>query len=379
MAASSRRLGPALAALAALAALGAPLAAQSRTAGRILRVAAGDTLAVPRVAVVLHHVGRAAQGPVDTVVADGAGRFDFRFRADSSATYLLSARYDGIEYFSSPIASDPARPDTAVVVIVADTSSGAPVAARERTLLISRPDAARSRAVVDWFVLVNAGERTRIAPDSLRPSWAAPLPPDAQNVELADLRLSQFSPEALVFRGDSALVFAPLSPGQKELVLQYHVPGTLRRFVVPGAAGTDSVFVLLEESGARVVVPAMTLGDSQRLDGRLFWRWAGRMGAATAIELEFPGAPLAPGTTLLLLVGAAGLGFAGLAGLALRRRRSAAPLPDPAFLADAIARLDLAQQDTVEQTPEAHTAYLAERERLKEALRRALAAHPGRS
>jgi hypothetical protein len=368
-----------MAGLAALAGLGGPLGAQSRTAGRIVRVAAGDTLAVPRVAVVLHRVGRAAQGPVDTVAADGAGRFAFRFAADSNATYLLSVRYDGIEYFSSPIATNPARPDTAVVVIVADTSSSAPVSARERTLLISRPDAARSRAVVDWFVLVNAGERTRIAPDSLRPSWAAPLPPDAQNVELADLRLSQFSPEALSFRGDSALVFAPLSPGQKELVLQYQVPGALRRFVVPGAAGTDSIFVLLEEARARVVVPAMTVGDSQRLDGRLFRRWAGRMGAATAIEVEFPGAPLAPRTALLLLLGAAGLGFALLAGLALRRRRIPAPIVDPVFLADAIARLDLAQQDAGEQPPEARAAYLAERERLKQALQRALAATRGRS
>lgn len=355
------------------------LAAQTRTAGRVVRVSAGDTLPVGGVPVVLHRVGRAAQGPIDTVRADVRGRFSVRFTPDSSAAYLLSVRYDGIEYFSSPVGSEPARADTAIVLVVADTSSAAPVSMRERTLLISRPDASGTRAVVDWFVLQNAGERTRVAPDSSQPSWSAPLPPDAQNVELADLRLSQFSPDALEFRHDSVLVFAPLSPGRKELVLQYRIPGTLRSFSVPAAPGTDSIFVLLEERSARVTAPAMLVADSQRLDGRRFLRWEGKLGDAARLEIRFAPAPLSPRITLLLLVGVSGLGFVLLAVVALRRRRSAAS-PDPVYLADAIARLDLAQLERgggVSQQEQER--YLGERARLKDVLTRALAGPPRRS
>lgn len=327
---------------------------------------------------VLHRVGRVAQGPIDSVRADARGRFAFRFTADTTAAYLLSVRYDGIEYFSSPVASNPDRPDTAVVIIVADTSSAAPVRTRERTLLISRADESGTRPVVDWLVLQNAGERTRIAPDSLRPSWGAPLPPDAQNVELADVKLSQFSPDALEFRHDSVLLFAPLSPGQKELVLQYHIPGALRSFSVPAAAGTDSVFVLLEESSARIVTPRMTVSDSQRLDGRPFRRWAGVMGNAASLEVRFAPPPLSPRRVLLLLVALLGLGFLALSFAALRRHRPLATAPYP--LVDAIARLDAAYLERGgAHSPEEEEHYRAERARLKEALGRALAAASRRS
>jgi len=346
----------------------------------VVRLVSGDTIAVAQAAVVLHRVGRAVQGPIDTVRANFQGRFAFRFLPDSTAAYLLSVRYQGIEYFSSPVTPAAGRADTAIVLIVADTSSAAPVRAHERTLLISRADESGTRPVVDWFVLQNSGERTRIAPDSARPSWGAPLPPDAQNVELADAKLSQFSPEALEFRGDSVLIFAPLSPGRKELVLQYHIPGTLRNFLVPSASGTDSVFVLLEESSARVVSPSLLSTESQRLDGRPFRRWAGIMGNEPSLEIRFAAPPLSSRTILLLLVALAGLGFALLGLVALRRPRLTAPAQSPRYLADAIARLDAAQLERGgPSSPEQEARYQTERARLKEALVRTLAAVSRRS
>ena len=363
--------------LAALGITAAPLVAQSRTAGRVMRVTAGDTLPVGGVTVVLHKVARAAQGPIDTVIADQRGRFAFRFPTDTTAAHLLSVRYEGIQYFSQAVASNPERPDTGIVILVADTSSTAPVRARERTLLVSRADESGTRAVVDWLVLQNAGERTRVG-DSLRPSWGAPLPPDAQNVELADAALSQFSSEALDFRRDSVLLFSPISPGQKELVLQYRIPGTLRRFAMPLPAGLDSLFVLLEEPGARVVLPRLSVADTQRLEGRTFQRWAGAAGGATSLEIDFPGASLSARVTLPILVGIAALGFAVLSVVALRRRRQV--VPHPVYLADAIARLDAARLERgAELAPDEEERYLAERERLKAALSRALAAARRRS
>lgn len=364
-----------------------PLAAegQSRVAGRVVRVVARDTMPVAGIPVVLHRVGTRVQGPVDTARAGPAGRFAFRFAADTGATYLLSARYAGIEYFSLPVATNPARPDTAVVVIVADTSSIAPVLVRQRTLLISRPDESGTRTVLDWFVLGNPGEETRVAPDTVRPAWGTPLPAEAQNVELADNRMSQFSPDALVFRRDSALVFAPLSPGDKELMLQYRIPGTLRRFLVPAERISDSVFVLLEERAGRVATPGFARADSQMLDGREFQRWVGALSQPAEIEIVLPSPRLSQGQLLAAMVATAGTAFALLAWVVVRRRRAYSPdprllTPDPSQLADLIARLDERFQGREAETAAAEwLAYRTERARLLSELEGALATRRNRS
>jgi hypothetical protein len=290
-----------------------------------MRLSGNDTIAVPRVQVVLHRVGPAGQGPLDTVFTDRAGRFGFRFAPDTVSVFLLSARYAGIEYFSRPVSGDPGRADTSVTLIVADTSSQQPVAVRQRTLLVSRPDESGTRVVIDWLVLSNRGPFTRVSPDSVRPAWGGPLPEAAQNVEMADSRLSQFAAEAVSFRRDSALIFAPLSPGDKELMLQYRIPGPLREFVVP-ARVSESVFVLLEEPGARVSVPPLLMADSQMIEGRAFRRWAGPMGGAGEIEIRLAGPRFSQQQLLVLLVALLGAGFALLAARALtvaRRRRGA--------------------------------------------------------
>ncbi|HEV8356459.1 MAG TPA: hypothetical protein VGQ17_06780 [Gemmatimonadales bacterium] len=381
MAASSRKL----LLFAALTLLAPAARAQSRVAGRVVRLSGGDTLPVPGAGVVLHRVARAAQGPVDTARADGAGRFQLRFAADTGAVWLLSSRFAGIEYFSQPLSADPARPDTGLILVVADTSSRAPVALRQRTILVSRPDESGTRTVVDWFVLTNPGQLTRVAPDTLRPSWSTALPEAAQAVELAEAGLSQFSPDAVVFRRDSALLFAPLSAGDKELMLQYRIPGTLRRFTVPFGGPAESVFVLLEEPPAGVAAPGFSAADSQLIEGRPFRRWVGPMRAAGGLDIVMPAPLLSSGQLLALLVAAASLGFLVLAWYLLRRAQAAPaaaphPLATPASLADQVARLDARYLDhRHEVPPEEWARYVAERDRLKERLVRALAAIPRRS
>ncbi|NOT07363.1 MAG: hypothetical protein HOP28_04070 [Gemmatimonadales bacterium] len=379
MAGSSRsRWG---AALAAAALVGSPLAAQTRVSGRVMRVSSGDTVAVPGLAVVLHRVGQASQGPVDTVISGGDGGFRFRFAPDSAA-FLLSARYAGIEYFSSPIGTDPAHPDTAVRVIVADTSAAQPVVLRQRTLLVSRADQSGMRTVIDWLVLANLGERTRTAPDSAHPSWALLLPADAQGVDLADMRLSQFSPDALSFRRDSVLLFAPLSPGEKELLLQYRIPGEISKFRVPAGGVRDSVYVLLEEPSATVGQAGFVPLDSQTIEGRSFRRFGGTLGGAAVLDISLPGRPLSSNQTLVLLVAFAGTAFALLAAILVRRRRAipaVAPV-DPAVLADRVARLDAAYEGRAGDVPaDEWSRYQTERAALRDELARALASRRPRS
>jgi len=359
-----------------------PAQALSRTSGAVVRVFAGDTVAVPGVRVQLHQVGRTVQGAVDSLRSDPRGRFRFTFRRDSTAAYLLSARWSGIEYFSAPVATDPVRPDTGIRLVVYDTSSAAAVASAHRTLLVSAPDPSGTRSVVDWFVIANGGGVTRVERDSLTGTWGAPLPAGLRGAQVGDPGLSQFSPDAVRFRHDSVLVVAPLSPGEKELLIEYQLPRRRRQFSVP-LGRVDSADVLLEEPGARVATPGWVVTDSQSFEGRRFRRHARRDRGSTLLTIRFPGWSLPPGVTLAALVGglAAALALAGWGLL----RRSRAPMPaggtdDPLAVADRIAALDAAHDGREgEVAPAWWARYRAERAELKRRLEHALARAARRS
>lgn len=386
MAGSSRSIAaPFLAVLAALlgpdpaVAVQRPDRAGTRVAGRVVRVVAGDTVPVGGSDVVLHRVSRRAQGPLDTVLSGAGGRFGFRLRADSGTTYLVSVRWAGIEYFSAALSADPHRPDTALVIVVADTSSAAPVRVRQRTVLVGAPDEAGFRTVLDWFALANVSGLTRVAADTLRPVWAAPLPPGAEGAGLADSRLSEFSPDAVLFERDSVSVWAPISPGERELLLQYRLPPDLTTLRVPLGGGADSLQLFLEETSARVAAGGLTAGATQTLEQRAFRLWSGRGAPETDVEVEFSNPVLTPGQAIAALVGAATLAFVVLAVLLMRRGRVAPPVAPPS-LADTIARLDLQYAGREgEVSAEEWRRYRENRARLRAELVRALAGRPRRS
>src|SRR5215470_1271625 len=105
-----------------------PLLAQAhlQAGGRVVRTVGADSVAVAHARVLLHRIGRSAQGPIDSVTTDAAGRFRFRFTPDTSAVFLASSRFQGIEYFSPAVRQASATPDTTLRIVVSDTSSAAP-------------------------------------------------------------------------------------------------------------------------------------------------------------------------------------------------------------------------------------------------------------
>jgi hypothetical protein len=230
---------------------------------------------VPGLRVVLHQVGQLEQGPVDSTVAGPEGRFRFRFRPDTGSVYLLSARYRGIEYFSTPVHTNPARPDTAIPLIVYDTSSRTPVRLAARHLVVPRPGEDGTREVLDLIVLRNPGTLARVSPDSLGDTWVGPLPAGSEGLDVGE---SDVSPEAVRRRGDSLVVSAPIAPGEKQLVLQYHLPPERREIILPAEPGVR-MNVLVEEPDARVT-GALAVADSQDIQGRSFRRWTGTPTAA---------------------------------------------------------------------------------------------------
>jgi hypothetical protein len=321
--------------------------------------------------VVLHRVGRAQQGPLDSTSSDRAGRFRFSFRNDTTALYLLSARYRGIEYFSTPVHTNPDRPDTAIAIVVADTSSTAPVRLEARHLVITRPAEDGTRSVLDMLVLRNEGKATRVAPDSMRPSWSGPLPPGTIGLELGE---GDFSPDALSRRGDSLVLLAPLSPGEKQITVQYLIPSNRGALELRFEDSVPSVNVLLEETGARVSGGTLAAADSQVIQGRAFRRWTGGVSPGGTIRVALPGTRSTPQWVLALLVGGLVLTLGVAAWHLLRRRPQQAFPASSQDLIHAIATLDARYLDRQGETPAAEwSAYQAERARLKAELEASLA------
>ena len=249
--------------------------ADRTTFGQVLLPHAHDSVPVPGIRILLHRIGRANQGPIDSVVADAAGRFRFRFKPDTNAMYLLSARYGGVEYFSPPVGTGPAA-DTALRLVVYDTSSTAPVAVQARNIVVPRPGQDGSRAILELIILKNTGLVARVAPDSAHPSWTLGLPPLTGAMEVGE---SDFSPDAVIHAGDSVKLVAPLTPGQKQLTLQYQVVPTHGRLEFPIGPAAVAVNLLVEERDAQVRGGTLTLVDSQVVQGRSFRRWTGQVPA----------------------------------------------------------------------------------------------------
>jgi hypothetical protein len=313
----------------------------------------------------------AVQGPVDSVVSGRDGGFRFALDPDTAALHLLSARHDGIEYFSTPLDGRGAGRDRSVRLVVHDTSSTAPVTVSARHVVIPRPGGDGSREVLDLVLLANAGNRTRVAPDSLSPSWTGPLPPGSEGLELGE---SDVSPDAVMRRGDTAIVSAPIAPGEKQLAFQYHLPAGRREIEIPVGAEAVGLSVLLEEPGASATGPGLALADSQAIEGRSFRRWTGEVPANATVRVVLPGA--APNATpvLAVMVALLALALLGAAWRSLPRKR---PVPADRLVGE-IALLDTRYQGREAETaPEEWAGYLERRAKLKAEVAAALARESG--
>lgn len=331
--------------------------------GRVLRARAADSVPVPLARVVLHRVGRDEQGPVDSTVADARGRFAFRFLADTSAIYLLSAHHDGVAYFASPVHTNPERPDTAIELVVADTSSRGRVMIAARHIVISAPDEHGARGVVEVIILHNDGPTALVASDTTRPTVAVRIPAAATGVTTGE---GDFSAAAVRPVGDSVGIFGPVAPGEKQLVIQYALPGDLGRAQFAFDEPVPLVNLMLEEKSARVVGGLAAKPDSETIQGRGFRRWEGPMRAGAVLVVRLPRPFRLGGWALRALVAALAVALVGVSWRVFRPARGAAATETAAALVDTIARLDadhaarLPAPNAAEQA-----AYEAERARLK--------------
>jgi len=320
---------------------------------------------------VLHRVAQAAQGAVDSAMTGPDGRFRFALTRDTTTLHLLSARHDGIEYFSTPLDNRRPSGNEAVTLVVHDTSSTAPVGISARHVVIPRAGENGTREVLDLVLLANAGTETRVAPDSLGASWAGPLPPRSEGLELGE---SDVSPDAVIRRGDSAIVSAPIAPGEKQLAFQYHLPAGRQEIEIPVGADPVGLNVLLEEPGATVTAPGLALADSQVIEGRAFQRWSGDLPPNATVRVILPGAGSDATPVLAAMVAVLALALLAAAWRMLPRGRAVST----DRLVGEIALLDARYQGREpETTPEEWARYLERRRKLKAELEAALARESG--
>ena len=339
------------------------LAAQQSvlTAGRVVRIRGKDTVGVASTRVVLHRVGHTAQGPIDSTTTGSHGEFQFRFRADTTAVYLLSSGFAGIEYFSTPVHTNPVKPDTGLMLIVSDTSSVAPIAVASRHIVISRPAKDGTRPTLEIVVLNNNGNTTRVSRDSTHPTWSARLPRGVVNFQVGQ---GDVSTEAVEVRDDSILLFAPVAPGEKQLLYTYQLPASPGAVRIPVAESVASMNLLLEEFDRHVTGAGITKADSQRIESRSFQQWNGPVGPGAVIGIDFPGNRTQ--WFLPTLVSALGVALVTVLARALRQRPAPGGAPGPGSLLDELARLDarFAGREA-EVTPAEWSAYQVERAHLK--------------
>jgi hypothetical protein len=294
--------------------------------GRVL-LGGRDTVPLAHAVVVLHHVTRADAGPVDSTRSDARGRYRIAVREpDSSGAYIVSVWYDSLAYVSSPLTLG-GRPAVHVddIMTFKTTTAGPPITLTRRLATIARASDAGTREVLEILELENRGATTRVTTDTSRPTWAGRVPEHTGQFRGGE---GDVSAEAMRFRHDSVLVFAPLGPGPaKQLSYAYSLAAGVRTFVIPIDQATEVVNLLVEDTSAVVTAPKLEALGVQAIEQRRFAAYrAGPLAAGDRVAIELPAGKFHAQTLLPYVIAMLAVVMVGALVWALRRRPAAPKL-----------------------------------------------------
>jgi hypothetical protein len=348
--------------------------------GRVVRPGKDQPIPVAGQWVVLHRVGSDRAAPLDSTRSGADGRFRIAYRSSgvADALYFVSARYDGIAYFSPPLRADTVRGGDADVIVYATTSDTASLHLQGHHIVVSTPRG-RRRDVAEIFELDNDGTVTVVARDSVTPLWSVVVPAEAESVTVAQ---GDIGAGAVALREGRAEVFAPISPGVRQLVLTYVLPVDAFPVSYPLQRRTTVLEVLVEEPRAKVDGPRLSEVASAVIDGRSFRRFLARdVAPNTVVRIDAPEpGGNTQGQTRMLVVVVALVMLAALALWRLRARRVSTVLPQPASeqLIAELASLDARFERDATADVNARATYQRDRAHLKARIERALAEESAR-
>lgn len=243
--------------------------------------------------VVLHRVGPDRAGPLDSLRSDSRGRFSFNYERTGSdaAVYFVSATYDGIAYFTPPLAEGRVSGDDGEITVFDTTSGHVPISLQGHHVVISAVDANARRSVVEVYDLSNDSSVTRVAvgdkPENA--TFQAHLAPGA-----ADFRVGQgdVSAGAISFANGVVSVFAPIAPGIKQLSFSYSLPANAFPLKLPLEKETGVYEILIEEKAGDVTGPRIKEVEPVTVEERNFRRFlASDMPENSVAVIDLPAPP----------------------------------------------------------------------------------------
>ena len=353
-----------------------------RVDGVVMHGEAKGPRPISGVRVVLHRVGSDRAGPLDSAVTGARGRYRFNFSTSGSpdAIYFVSASYDGIAYFSVPLHEPVTIGDDAQITVFDTTSGPVPIHVVGHHVIVGSPDGQGGREAVEVFELQNDSSVTRVSVGRVQPVWSTTLPRGATNTKINPS--GDISPNAVSFTDGRVRLFAPISPGARQLSYAYQLPRDALPLSIALDAPTSVLEVLTEESRATVTGATLTEVAPTSTGGRTFRRFlAQNVAAQSVVHIDVPFAIGESRVRWFIAVAVVcGLGMLGAIAVAQRRRGVvtvvAPPRPrrESEELLQAIATLDASFERNADPTADDRARYDAERAQLKARLAAALAA-----
>ena len=243
--------------------------------------------------VVLHRVGPDRAGPLDSVRSDSRGRYAFTYTRTGSedAVYFVSASYDGIAYFTPPLAEGKVSGDDGEITVFDTTSGHVPLSLRGHHVVVSAADANAMRSVVEVYDLSNDSSVTRVAAGEspAGATWFTHIAPGAR-----DFRVGQgdISGQAVTFSDGVVRVFAPLAPGIKQLSFSYSLPANSFPLKLPLEKETGVYEILIEDKSGKVSGPHLKEVDPVTVDERNYRRFlASDMPENSVATIDLPPPP----------------------------------------------------------------------------------------
>ncbi len=336
--------------------------------------------------VTIHRVGKDSAGPVDSVRSDARGHYRLRWRAVGSAdaVYFASVTWHGIAYFTPPLRERDTRGDAAEITVFDTTSKTFPLSVKGRHLIISGPDDANLRSVIEVFEIENDSLRTLVtsAATTATPTWSVRIPNAAQDVRVS---AGEIAEEAFTFVSGRVNVYAPIAPGVKQVSFSYHLPSSAFPMTVANDRSAVVLEVLLEELLGSVQGAGSVAVDPVTMENRTFRRFLAqdvKAGASLVVQLSNGTVLPRKGilSALLLIIGSTMLVVLARALQPSHVTTQSTRLNEATRserLAHEIAMLDAAHESGnvhADTSPLAHRDYASERAALKATLRDALAA-----
>jgi hypothetical protein len=297
--------------------------------------------------VVLHRISADSSGPVDSMRTSATGAYRFRYRLDGPRSmYIISARYAGVAYFTTPLREATVTSPDADVSVYDTTSTTFPLTVRARHVVVAPPDAGGLRRVVDVLEVANDSTRTLVANPTGR-TWRLMLPAEATQAGSGG---GDLPPEAIRFDGSNAELTVPFPPGSRQLVVTYAIPAR-RTVSIPLTDAVATLEVLVEGGGGAATGAGLTREDQVSMEGRTFERFTAASvpaGSSFAVERVGSGGGNA-GRVALLAVAALAVALGIIVGR--RGPGKAAPAAEQRTTEESLAR-QIAALDHVYATPE---------------------------